>query len=316
MTVIDFNQDHIANINPCVATIGFFDGVHLGHRFLIEHVRDEARLMGLSSMVITFDHHPREVLNQDYQPELLTTLDAKLQLLENTGVDHVVVLHFDEKMSQLSAREFMNHVLHDRLHVRKLIIGYDNRFGHNRAETFEDYVRYGEELGIAVAHHSALKMDGVELSSSVVRAFLKGGEIELANRCLGYPYSIVGKVVHGFKKGRGIGYPTANLDLSDSHQLVPSDGVYAVRVQIGASGQSLPAMTGIGLRPTFGGTERTLETHIFNFHEDIYGQQLRLTFVKRIRAEQRFDHVTQLVNQLKEDEKMIEKLFNKENADE
>lgn len=315
MDVVYLNQNDIGNINPCVATIGFFDGVHLGHRFLIEHVMKEARSIGLSSIVITFDRHPREVLHQDYQPELLTTMPSKLQLLESTGVDQVVVLHFDEAMAQLSAKEFMSRVLRNQLNVRKLIIGYDNRFGHNRAETFDDYVRYGKELGMAVAQHSAFEINGIELSSSVVRAFLKDGEVELANRCLGYPYTIVGRVVDGFKEGRRMGYPTANLDISGSGQLVPANGVYAVRVGIGDSKETLPAMTGIGVRPTFGGTERTLETFIFDFHEDIYGQQLRLSFIKRIREERKFDNVTQLVNQLKEDERVIEKIFNSNGGD-
>jgi riboflavin kinase/FMN adenylyltransferase len=315
MDVVYLNQNDIGNINPSVATIGFFDGVHLGHRFLIEHVMKEARSIGLSSIVITFDRHPREVLHQDYQPELLTTMPSKLQLLESTGVDQVVVLHFDEAMAQLSAKEFMSRVLRNQLNVRKLIIGYDNRFGHNRAETFDDYVRYGKELGMAVAQHSAFEINGIELSSSVVRAFLKDGEVELANRCLGYPYTIVGRVVDGFKEGRRMGYPTANLDISGSGQLVPANGVYAVRVGIGDSKETLPAMTGIGVRPTFGGTERTLETFIFDFHEDIYGQQLRLSFIKRIREERKFDNVTQLVNQLKEDERVIEKIFNSNGGD-
>ena len=315
MDVVYLNQNDIGNINPCVATIGFFDGVHLGHRFLIEHVMKEARSMGLSSIVITFDRHPREVLHQDYQPELLTTMSSKLQLLESTGVDQVVVLHFDEAMAQLSAKEFMSRVLRNQLNVRKLIIGYDNRFGHNRVETFDDYVRYGKELGMAVAQHSAFEINGIELSSSVVRAFLKDGEVELANRCLGYPYTIVGRVVDGFKEGRRMGYPTANLDISGSGQLVPANGVYAVRVGIGDCKETLPAMTGIGVRPTFGGTERTLETFIFDFHEDIYGQQLRLSFIKRIREERKFDNVTQLVNQLKEDERVIEKIFNSNGGD-
>lgn len=310
MKIIELGREGIGNTEPCVATIGFFDGVHLGHRFLIDQVIDEARQQGLASMVVTFDSHPREVLHRDYQPELLTSLPSKLQRLEATGVDQVAVVHFDVSTAQLSARAFMRRVLHERLHVKRLIIGYDNRFGHNRAENLDDYVRYGLEFGMEVAQHSAFVMNGIELSSSVVRAFLKDGEVVLANRCLGYPYTITGKVVDGFKRGREMGYPTANLRLSDSRLLVPADGVYAVKVSIGDSEEWLPAMTGIGFRPTFGGTERTLETHIFNFHEDIYGKALRVAFVKRIREDRKFENVTQLVNQLKEDERIIERLFN------
>lgn len=297
---------------PCVATLGFFDGVHLGHRFLIGQVINEARMMGLPSMVITFDRHPREVLHQDYQPELLTTLDSKLTLLEHTGVDRVVVLRFDETMAQLSAGDFMNRVLRDQLNVEKLVIGYDNRFGHNRSDGFDDYVRYGREIGMDVVHSSAFKLNGIEVSSSVVRTFLKEGEIELANRCLGYPYTIVGKVVDGYKVGRTMGYPTANLDTSGSGQLIPADGVYAAKVRIRGEESSLPGMTDIGTRPTFGERKRTLETYIFNFNENIYGKKISLSFIKHIREERKFDNVTLLVEQLKEDERIIEELFNNE----
>lgn len=310
MNTAFLDQDHISNIGPCVATLGFFDGVHLGHRFLIEQVINEARVMGLPSIVITFDRHPREVLHQDYQPELLTTLDSKLTLLEHTGVNRVVVLRFDETMAQLSAKDFMTRVLRDQLNVVKLVIGYDNRFGHNQSEGFDDYVQYGREMGMDVMHSSAFKLNGIEISSSVVRSFLKEGEIELANRCLGYPYTITGKVVDGYKIGRKMGYPTANLDTQSSGQLVPADGVYATKVCIGDTENGLPGMTDIGTRPTFGGQKRTLETYIFNFNENIYGRRISLSFIKHIRKERKFDNVTLLVEQLKKDESIIEDLFN------
>lgn len=310
MNTAFLDQDHISNIGPCVATLGFFDGVHLGHRFLIEQVINEARVMGLPSIVITFDRHPREVLHQDYQPELLTTLDSKLTLLEHTGVNRVVVLRFDETMAQLSAKDFMTRVLRDQLNVVKLVIGYDNRFGHNQSEGFDDYVQYGREMGMDVVHSSAFKLNGIEISSSVVRSFLKEGEIELANRCLGYPYTITGKVVDGYKIGRKMGYPTANLDTQSSGQLVPADGVYATKVCIGDTENGLPGMTDIGTRPTFGGQKRTLETYIFNFNENIYGRRISLSFIKHIRKERKFDNVTLLVEQLKKDESIIEDLFN------
>lgn len=179
-------DDFTQSVEPCVATIGFFDGVHKGHQFLIRHVMDEAKAAGLQSTVITFDKHPRQVLQEDYIPEMLSTLDSKLLLLSKTGVDNSVVLRFNKEMAELSAREFMAQVLRDRLHVKKLIIGYDNRFGHNREEGFDDYVRFGEELGIEVIKNEAFLLNGINVSSSVVRAFLKEGEIEMANSCLGY----------------------------------------------------------------------------------------------------------------------------------
>lgn len=303
---------HTEPLEPCVATIGFFDGVHRGHQYLISHVRQEAARSGLSSLVVTFDRHPRQVLRQDYQPELLSTLDTKLLLLSKTGVDATALLHFDTAMASLSARDFMAHVLRDRLNVRKLIIGYDNRFGHNRAEGFDDYVRYGRELGIEVIHNPAFVMGGVNISSSVVRAFVKEGEIELANRCLGYDYTIAGKVVGGHKEGRRLGFPTANLDTTSFGQLIPAGGVYAVKVRLEHSMAFRPAMMNIGTRPTFGGHTRSLEVYIFNFDENIYGRVLQVSFVSRIREERKFANVTQLVDQLKEDEKQVEQQLSKE----
>ncbi len=305
-------NDNTAPLEPCVATIGFFDGVHRGHQYLISHVRQEAARSRLRSLVVTFDRHPRQVLRQDYQPEMLSTLSTKLLLLSKTGIDTAALLHFDEQLASLSARDFMAEVLRDRLNVRKLVIGYDNRFGHNQSEGFDDYVRYGRELGIEVIHNPAFVLNDVNISSSVVRAFVKEGEVELANRCLGYPYTIAGKVVDGYREGRRMGFPTANLDPATIGQLVPAGGVYAVKVRLENSMAFRPAMMNIGMRPTFGGHTQSLETYIFNFSENIYGRTLLVLFVRRIREERKFDNVTQLIEQLKEDEKTVEQLFEKE----
>lgn len=291
---------------PCVATIGFFDGVHRGHQFLIEKVKDEAREAGLASLVITFDKHPRQVLQQSYQPQLLTTLDEKLRLLAMTGIDDVYVLHFTKELAALTAREFMEQVLRDRLNVRKLVIGYDNRFGHNRAEGFDDYVRYGRELGIAVDQAPHFELGGVNVSSSVVRAFLNGGEVAMANKCLGRPFMLTGTVVRGFQEGRKMGFPTANLDTDDG-LLVPADGVYAVETQVNGQGKWMPGMMNIGRRPTFHGTKRTLETHIFDFDGDIYGRRFAVRFLSKVRDERMFESEEKLKEQLERDEKEIKK---------
>ena len=299
-------------LQACVATIGFFDGVHRGHQFLIRHLVETARQDGLASTVITFDEHPRKVLQSDYQPEMLSTLDSKLLLLSKTEVDNAVVLHFDRQMAALSAREFMQQVLHDHLNVKKLFIGYDHRFGHNRADTFDDYVRYGKEMGIEVIKNEAFQIDGVNISSSVIRSFLKEGEIEMANQCLGYPYTIIGKVVNGYHEGRKLGFPTANLDMSHFGQLIPAPGVYAVNARMENTVVWKHGMMNIGTRPTFNGKGITLETHIFNFDGDIYDQLLLVSFVKRIRGEQKFDGPEELALQLKEDEETVLSLFDKE----
>jgi len=293
---------------PCVATIGFFDGVHRGHQFLIDEVKTEAAKAGLQSLVITFDRHPRQVLQQSYQPQLLTTLDEKLRLLSLTGIDDIYVLHFTQDMAALTAKEFMSQILHDKLHVRKLVIGYDNRFGHNRAEGFDDYVQYGRDLGIEVIQAHPFEISGVKVSSSVVRAFLNGGEVEMAKRCLGRPFMLSGTVVRGFQEGRKMGFPTANLQTAEG-LLIPADGVYAVKVKVCDTGKWLPAMTNIGTRPTFHGTARTLETHIFDFDGDIYGAPMTVGFIKRIRGERMFDGEHALAEQLRKDEQEIRKIL-------
>ena len=166
-------SDGNVDIKPCVATIGFFDGVHRGHQFLIQHVIDEAKAAGLESTVVTFDAHPRQVLHSDFVPKLLSTLDMKLIQLAKTNVDNCVLLHFDEEMARLSAHDFMEKILRDRLHVQKLVIGYDNRFGHDRKESFNDYVRYGKELGMEVIQNQALMVNGINVSSSVIRSYVQ-----------------------------------------------------------------------------------------------------------------------------------------------
>jgi riboflavin kinase/FMN adenylyltransferase len=298
---------------PCVATVGFFDGVHRGHTYLINRVVEEAKAMGLLSVVITFDKHPREVLNLDYKPELLCTLDSKLLLLSRTGIDQVVVLPFDEKMARMSAHDFMQTILKARLNVRKLVVGYDNRFGYRCLESIDDYIRYGREMDMEVVRNQNFVLNDINVSSSVIRNYIRQGEIQLANQCLGYPYTIAGIVKGGEQEGRKIGFPTANLDTSDFGQLIPAPGVYAVKARLMQSVATKPAMMNIGNRPTFGGTHLSIETHIFNFDEDIYGQLLLVSVMYRIREEQKFDSVEDLQRQLREDRELILQQFNEDN---
>lgn len=292
-----------------VATIGFFDGVHRGHRFLIDRVIEEAQRSGMSSAVITFDRHPREVLQTDYQPDLLSTLDEKLLLLSKTHVDNTVVLHFDASLAALTAHDFMRDVLQGQLKVRKLIIGYDNRFGHNRSEGFDDYVRYGKELGIEVIRADAFLPDDVRVSSSAIRTCLREGRVEDANRLLGYDYTIESRIVSGYQNGRKMGFPTANLDVTRCQQLLPASGVYAVLVRLKDSVGWKRGMMNIGHRPTFNGTTTSMEVNLFNFSGDLYGQELLVSFISKIRDERMFDSIDALAEQLQHDKVQINKLF-------
>ena len=271
-----------------VATIGMFDGVHCGHQFVLQHVVDEARQRGLQSMAITFDKSG---------PQTLTPLDQKRLLLTKTGIDRIEVLTFNDALKQMTAREFMQQELRDRLGVKVLLTGYDNRFGHNRTEGFDDYVRYGQELGIEVLQ---LPQEG-EISSSIIRQLVAEGAISKANQLLGNPYTILGSVEHGEHIGTKLGYPTANLVLVDDCQLIPATGVYAVKIRMENSVEWKHGMMNIGMRPTFDGQSQTLEVNVFRLKENLYGQQLQVAFFERLRGEQRFDNIEALKAQLQQD---------------
>lgn len=300
---------------PCVATIGFFDGVHTGHRYLIQQVKEIAAAKGLRSALVTFPVHPRKVMNADYRPELLTTAEEKIHLLAETGVDYCMMLDFTPEISRMSAKEFMTRLLKERYQVKYLVIGYDHRFGHNRSESFEDYVRYGEEIGMEVIRARAVTSDiatsdsqNVPVSSSLIRTLLHQGDVDAAARCLGYEYFLDGTVVGGYQVGRKIGFPTANLCVDDPEKLIPADGVYAVWVTL--DGSTYMGMLNIGMRPTIdNGTNRTIEVNILHFHSDIYNKTIRLTFVKRTRPELKFDTIDALIGQLHKDAEEVEAIL-------
>lgn len=290
--------------NEYCATIGFFDGVHRGHQFMIDSLTTMAHAQGRQSLVITFDRHPRQVVHADYVPQLITTTDEKLQLLHATAADRIEMLHFDAQMAQLSAYEFMRQVLHERYGVAMLLTGYDNRFGHNRAEGFADYVRYGEEMGMKVLQNTPIDIDGLRVSSSLIRRLIVEGNITEANNCMGHPYSITGSVAHGFQEGRRIGFPTANIVPESAEKLVPGNGVYATRVSV-EGGEWMPAMLNIGTNPTFQRQQTTIEAHIIGFEGDIYGRKVRVEFGRKLRDEQRFESVEALQKQLEADKKEV-----------
>lgn len=290
--------------NEYCATIGFFDGVHRGHQFMIDSLTTMAHAQGRQSLVITFDRHPRQVVHADYVPQLITTTDEKLQLLHATAADRIEVLHFDAQMAQLSAYEFMRQVLHEKYGVAMLLTGYDNRFGHNRAEGFADYVRYGEEMGMKVLQNTPIDIDGMRLSSSLIRRLIVEGNITEASNCMGHPYSITGSVAHGFQEGRRIGFPTANIVPESAEKLVPENGVYATRVSV-EGGEWMPAMLNIGTNPTFQRQQTTIEAHIIGFEGDIYGRKVRVEFGRKLRDEQRFESVEALQKQLEADKKEV-----------
>ena len=275
-----------------VATIGMFDGVHQGHRFVLQQVVACARQQGLQPLCITFDHSPR-------REQVLTTLDEKLRLIRQTGIQRIEVLPFTDALRRLTARAFMEQVLLRQLQVQVLLIGYDNRFGHNREEGFDDYVRYGRQLGIEVR---ALPAEGT-VSSSLIRRQLLQGAVREAADSLGHPYLLRGTVTHGEHIGTRLGFPTANIEPEEPRQLIPAAGVYAVRVRMAAGPQTSvwKGMMNIGTRPTFGPHAQTLEVHLLDYEGDLYGQQLTVEFVARLRGEQTFESPEALREQLQKD---------------
>jgi len=279
------------------ATIGFFDGVHSGHRFLIKQLRELADSAGLPAAVITFRQHPQSVLQAGYQPELLCTMDERINLLSSLDIDFCYLIDFSKELSQLDARTFISEILRKKLKVKQLLIGYDHRFGKNRREGFPEYVNYGRECGLKVVQ--ALELTGfpMHISSTLIRNKLIDGNLEEANRFLSYNYSLNGIVIEGNKLGREIGFPTANIEINDKNKVIPKDGIYAVWVHIGTA--KYQGMAYIGKRPTFvPNGEQRVEAHIFDFSDDIYGEPIGLEFVKFLREDITFNNLSELKEQL------------------
>lgn len=278
-----------------VATIGFFDGVHRGHQHLLRQVLEVAHQRHMASLVVTFFQQPRHVVTHETDRFfLLTTTNEKLHLLQQAGIDHCEVMEFTPELALMTAHDFMQ-LLHDKYGVSALVIGYDHRFGHNRSEGFDDYVRYGKQLGIEVLQATQFPA----VSSTKIRELLLEGDLEAANQILGYRYMLEGQVVNGFHIGHTMGFPTANLQVAPE-KLIPADGVYAVMVEL--DGEQHKGMLNIGTRPTLANSdERSIEVHIFDFHDNIYDKELRLSLVKRTRGEVRFASKEQLILQLQQD---------------
>ena len=291
------------NAKGFAACIGNFDGVHRGHLHVINSLKQVAAERGLKPMVITFDRHPRAVFDPTFSPEYLTTLQEKIQLLSNLGVD-VRVLPFTQQLADVTAHDFMLRYLKEQFGVSLLLLGYDNRFGkRNDCESISDYKSYGDELGIEVMTVKAIDVEGARVSSSYVRRLIKEGEARLAATALGYPFSISGKVTRGRQEGRKIGFPTANIP-APYGKIIPLNGVYATMTKIGDA--LYHSMTNIGTRPTLhNGSDRSIETHIFDYDGDLYGCELTVQFLYRLRDEREFSSTEELRMQLEEDKSKI-----------
>ena len=285
------------------ATIGFFDGVHLGHVHLLESLKSIALERNLKSMAITFPEHPRQILQSDYRPRLLSTPQDKMLLLEQTGIDYCFPLHFTTDLAALDAETFMKDFLQNKLGVRTLLVGHDHHFGHDTSLTINDYRRIGDRIGMEVIPADAYLYEGTPVSSSRIRRELVAGNVKAANAMLGYRYTISGTVIHGMQNGRKMGFPTANLGPYCEFMQIPADGVYSALATV--DGEVWPAMLNIGFRPTFEGKARTIEAHLLGFDRDIYFHELKLEFVDFLRPEHRFSSPQELAAQLEADRNQV-----------
>ena len=287
------------------ATIGLFDGVHAGHRYLIDSLKKEAEKRGLKSMVLTFNNNPKQVLRTNFKPQLLTTPDEKRVQLQSLQLDSIVELDFTKEMAALSAFDFIQQVLYDKYQVGLLLVGHDHRFGKDRIDGFPEYAAYGKQTGIEVIEAAQFSTPSLkQISSSTIRTALANGKIEQATALLSYPYSFEGEVISGYKVGRKIGFATANLKPVHPDKIIPGLGVYMVKI----FWQNRPykAMMNIGRRPTMDNDNNiSLEVHILDFQEEIYGQILKVSFLKKIRDEKKFNAVEDLVEQLKKDREFV-----------
>jgi riboflavin kinase/FMN adenylyltransferase len=282
-------------------TIGTFDGVHIGHKRILERLINNAKKMGVKSMVLTFFPHPRMVLQKDSEIKLLNTLAEKEQILSELGVDHLIVHPFTKEFSRLTALEFVRDLLVHQLKVKSVVIGYDHRFGRNRNASIQELIGFGNTFDFKVEEIPAQEIDEVSVSSTKIRNALLSGDIQTANAYLGYRYMLSGKVVKGKGLGKNIGFPTANLHIEEPYKLIPQNGVYIVTCEY--EGRSSHGMMNIGYNPTVDGTTKSIEVHLLDVNEDLYDKDLQVRFLKKIRDEQKFDSLESLSDQLKNDKK-------------
>lgn len=302
------NIDEFTPLKNAVVTIGTFDGVHVGHRKIIARVKELAESTGGETVLLTFFPHPRMILHpEDESIKLINTIPEKAELLELLGVDHLIITPFSRDFSNQSAEGYIRDVLVNRIGTKKIVIGYDHRFGKDRQGSLADLQRLGPVYGFEVVEIPEQDIDEVAISSTRVRTALLNAEIDLANACLGYPFFITGTVIRGDQIGRQIGYPTANIVIQERYKLIPGDGIFAVKVI--AENSEYKGMAYIGTRPTINGLTRNIEVNIFDFDKDIYNQNIRMVFHYFVRGDIKFNNLIELKAQLAKDREDVLGMF-------
>lgn len=282
-----------------IVTIGTFDGVHIGHQKIIEKLIQETKKADCESLILTFFPHPRMVLNGSSSIKLLNTINEKSSLLEKMGLDNLVVHPFDKKFSNLSAEEFVKTILVDSFNIKKIIIGYDHRFGNNRAANIDDLISFGKKYAFEVEQISAQEIDSVSVSSTKIRDAITDGNMIVANEFLGYEYILSGKIITGKQLGRTIGFPTANIKIEENYKLIPKNGVYIVKSHL--QEKTVFGIMNIGLNPTVNGEDLSIEVHFLDFDADLYNKNITVSVIARIRDEQKFTSIDLLKAQIQED---------------
>jgi len=305
------NIDVFNPVKDPVVTVGTFDGVHIGHQGIIRRMKELAKQNDTETIIITFDPHPRMVIHPDsWDLKLINAPKRKIDLIGKTGIDNLIVIPFTKEFAEMSSFDFIKEILVKKLGVKKMIVGYDHHFGKDRLGNFNSLQEVGEELGFDVEEVPAQFVDGVAVSSSMIRKALNDGDISIANRLLGYEYSIYGKVVEGYKIGKSIGFPTANIEVDDKLKLITANGVYACKIMW--KGKRFIGMGNIGVRPTLNRKDLTIEVNIFDFDEEIYGDYLTVYWIDRIRDEIKFENLDALKQQLIKDKQTTLKILGKE----
>jgi riboflavin kinase/FMN adenylyltransferase len=303
--------DEFTPLKNAVVTIGTFDGVHVGHRKIISQIIEIAKATGGETVLLTFFPHPRMILHpEDESLKLINTIPEKATLLEQLDVEHLIITPFSRDFSNQTAEEYIKYVLVERIGTKKIVIGYDHRFGKDREGGLNDLLRLGPVYGFDVIEIPEQDIDEVAISSTRIRTALLEGDIAMANACLGYPFFITGTVVRGDQVGRQLGYPTANIVIDERYKLIPSDGIYAARVNVG--GEEYDGMAYIGSRPTINGLTRNIEVNIFDFSQDIYNQRIRLEFLHFIRGDMKFSSLDELKAQIALDKIKVMELLEKD----
>ena len=292
-----------------ILTIGTFDGVHIGHNKILTKLVEESKKNNLSSLIMTFFPHPRMVLQKSQEIKMIDTIDEKIHLFEKTGVDNLIIQPFDENFSKIRAKEFVEEILVKKLKIKHIIIGYDHRFGKDREASVDDLKKFGLNYMFTVEEIAAQEIHSIAISSTKIRNAILKGEIKKCNEYLGRNFMLTGEVVHGDGLGKKINFPTANIEIPETYKIIPKNGVYLVKAIINS--EIYFGMMNIGVRPTIGGKNKSLEIHFFNFKDNIYNKTFSVEIICKIRDEEKFSSIDELKIQLKKDEQFCLKLINK-----